>query len=121
MKTVITQDGYTLYGTYQPISSIRQGDFILDADKFIATDSENTKLSPFRCYITAPADAEGIVTLKPHIGEVTGVNTVSADNANTDIHNINGMLIRHNVSPAEITDKLPDGIYIINGKKVHVQ
>lgn len=121
MKTVITQDGYTLYGTYQPISSIRQGDFILDADKFIATDSENTKLSPFRCYITAPADAEGIVTLKPHIGEVTGVHTVSADNANTDIHNINGMLIRHNVSPAEITDKLPDGIYIINGKKVHVQ
>lgn len=122
LTTTIGENGYSLCGTYQTVSSFEQNNnFILKEDKFNIASTDNIKLSPFRCYIIAPEATTGINTLIPHIGEVTGIKEISIDNQNANIHNINGMLIRQNVKAAEITEQLPSGIYIINGKKVRIQ
>lgn len=65
-----------------------------------------------------------IENLDVEVGTTTGVNEINAnidDNGPVDVYNINGQLMRHNVNRNEATQGLPQGIYIVGGKKVIVK
>ena len=56
-------------------------------------------------------------------GKLTEISTVkNADaNAPVDVYTTDGVLVKHNVAPAEATNGLSKGVYIIGKKKVTVK
>lgn len=57
----------------------------------------------------------------PNTNLFSGIeNIVTGENQRYDVYNLQGICIRHNASKADI-QKLPAGIYIINGAKVRVK
>ncbi len=66
-------------------------------------------------YETMPAhDIEYHATLVDAITSILG-------NANADVWTLNGVLIKKNVPAANLRSSLPQGTYIINGKKINVK
>ncbi|MBQ3325206.1 MAG: leucine-rich repeat protein [Muribaculaceae bacterium] len=62
--------------------------------------------------------------LTVEVGTTTGVKNINVDsvaNGPVDVYNMNGQLLRHNVERSEATQGLPQGIYIVGGKKVIVR
>ena len=62
--------------------------------------------------------------LTVEVGTTTGVKDINVDsvaNGPVDVYNMNGQLLRHNVERSEATQGLPQGIYIVGGKKVIVR
>ena len=53
----------------------------------------------------------------------TAIDNITADesSAPVNVYNTQGQLIKQNVDPATATQGLPQGIYIIGGKKVIVR
>lgn len=49
--------------------------------------------------------------------ETSGIENITVDKANTNVYNLQGMLIIRNANIEQI-NTLPSGIYIINGKKI---
>ncbi len=68
--------------------------------------------------------AHYINDLTVEVGNATGVKDINTDLNNSgtvDVYNTNGQLLRHNVERNEATQGLPQGIYIVGGKKVIVR
>jgi len=62
--------------------------------------------------------------LTVEVGTTTGVKDINIDteaSGPVDVYNMNGQLLRHNVERNEATQGLPQGIYIVGGKKVIVR
>lgn len=58
------------------------------------------------------------------VGNSSGIEDVlteAGSNASVDVYNIQGMLVRKQVNPAEALQGLPRGIYIVGGRKVLVK
>ena len=65
-----------------------------------------------------------ISNFEVEVGTTTGVKDINIDNQASgpvDVYNMNGQLLRRNVDPSEATQGLPQGIYIVGGKKVIVR
>jgi hypothetical protein len=55
------------------------------------------------------------------MGVPSSISTIEEDHAKLDVYNINGVLVRKNVSSDCATKGLQKGIYIINGKKIVIK
>lgn len=53
------------------------------------------------------------------IGQID-VDPATDPDAPVDVYDLSGMLIRSNIHPAEATDGLPRGIYLVGGRKIRV-
>lgn len=63
------------------------------------------------------AVAEGCV-VSVTSDEISGIQTIMANQAEVDVYNLNGILVRKAANAAEI-EALPAGFYIVNGLKVY--
>ncbi len=55
------------------------------------------------------------------LSEVTGLKSVAAGSALTDVYDLKGQLVRRQVNAADAKASLPAGVYIIGGEKVTVK
>jgi hypothetical protein len=58
------------------------------------------------------------------VGTTTGVKDINIDSQATgpvDVYNMNGQLLRQGVERSQATQGLPQGLYIVGGKKVIVR
>lgn len=65
-----------------------------------------------------------IANVDVEVGTTTGVKDINADinsNGPVNVYNINGQLMRQGVERNRATDGLPQGVYIVGGKKVIVK
>lgn len=52
---------------------------------------------------------------------VTDITHIAADGEGVNVYDMKGVLLRQGVNPAQATQGLPTGVYVINGKKVLVK
>ena len=52
---------------------------------------------------------------------VTAITHIAADGEGVNVYDMKGVLLRQGVNPAQATQGLPTGVYVINGKKVLVK
>ena len=52
---------------------------------------------------------------------VTAITQIAADGEGVNVYDMKGVLLRQGVNPAQATQGLPTGVYVINGKKVLVK
>ena len=55
------------------------------------------------------------------LSEVTGVKSLTAGGALTDVYDLKGHLVRKQVKAGDAKSTLPAGVYIIGGEKVTVK
>jgi len=71
--------------------------------------------------ITLPALGKENGTLRIYYSKYNGINTMSADTEDSfNVFTLDGLMILKNAPKTEL-DKLPKGIYIINGKKTNLR
>jgi len=109
-----TEDGATFQGTYAPIaagaweaSGVVYG--LTNEAKIAKANTEKASIKGFRAYFDLPAGAE--VKALCFDGLETGVRTISADEVDGQLFDINGRKV----------SKTQHGIYVVNGKKVIVK
>ena len=94
-----------------------RGDELLEVVAESAAEAEiqitNVCMSTREGLVNRP---EGISVRVP--GNTTGIGTQPDGNTTFDVYDTNGRLVKKGASP---TDRLPSGVYVINGKKVVVK
>ena len=78
-------------------------------------------LQPFEAILKVAGATEETLVLSLD-GEVTGIGSIENGqlngNANVDVYDLNGRLVRKSVKAATALQGLPAGTYIVGGKKV---
>jgi hypothetical protein len=114
-----TEAPFTLVGSYAPMM-LPVGSYFISGDKFYEADQANTvSLKGFRAYVTE--DGNGAKAFEMSVdGQTTAVTGIQADGqtAKGNIYDLSGRLVKHN---ATSTEDLPQGIYLMNGRKVVVK
>lgn len=121
---------YQFHGTFSGISNVKSSEtqtvYGFQDGKFVyvgTEDGDAVNFKPFRAYFTI--DKEALQSASRELvldGVVNGVGNVKAGAAvkNRDAYNAEGVRVKSNVDSATLRN-LPDGIYIIGGKKVMVR
>ncbi len=83
---------------------------------------------PTRCGLEWESQANGATELlikhvatADALGNVTGISTLTAQNAPVDVYSLNGVLVKRQIRISEISRTLDKGIYVINGEKFLVK
>ena len=106
----ITFEGY-FYKTTAP-----KGAYVLSKNQLYHLQSDMT-MKGFRAFLfTQDNAASKVFTTWTLDSETTGINNINASTGTSfDVYNTGGQMIRHG---ATTTDDLPQGVYIVNGKKI---
>ena len=120
-----TADGVSMTGNYAA-TTVPQGAYFINDDKFYLADTDKVKLKGFRAYINADQTAAmaGVNRLLIDIdGKVTGIEEIMSDGTKdskelVDVYTINGIKIKNDVKRADALEGLEHGIYIIDGEKI---
>lgn len=120
-----TADGVSMTGNYAA-TTVPQGAYFINDDKFYLADTDKVKLKGFRAYINADQTAAmaGVNRLLIDIdGKVTGIEEIISDGTKdskelVDVYTINGIKIKNDVKRADALEGLEHGIYIIDGEKI---
>lgn len=109
-----------LNGVYTA-KTIGEGDhqlFIIDSNSGFKAlqEGESAEVAPNHAYIPAEKNAEGHMLLLAEPDEdtaLTGIDAIMAGDVNVDIYNLQGVMLKANVAPAEGLRDLAPGIYIL--------
>jgi len=73
--------------------------------------------------LSAAGAPDSYISLEVNNVDSTGIDSVDADGNNgiVNVYNMQGMLIKENVSVRDVEKLLPPGLYIMGGKKVYVK
>ena len=105
----ITFEGY-FYKTTAP-----KGAYVLSKNQLYHLQSDMT-MEGFRAMLTPGTAASKVFTTWTLDSETTGISNINASTGTSfDVYNTGGQMIRHG---ATTTDDLPQGVYIVNGKKI---
>ena len=108
----------TMTGNYSPIASLKNAYFINDNTFYFADEASDVKVNGFRAYITVAGSGQAAINkmLINVDGEVTGIKDVIVDQDGSDnaVYNLNGQKVAEDNTNM---NRLPKGIYIVNGKK----
>lgn len=114
---------------YDSASGEISGEALYVDEEYTLENGVTTFLTDFTdkvmCVMTNPLfPATFMYTPLYKVGNSSGIENVLAgtdSNAPVDVYNIQGMLVRKQVNPAEALQNLPRGIYIVGGRKVLVK
>lgn len=114
---------------YDSASGEISGEALYVDEEYTLENGVTTFLTDFNdkvmCVMTNPLfPATFMYTPLYKVGNSSGIENVLAgtdSNAPVDVYNIQGMLVRKQVNPAEALQNLPRGIYIVSGRKVLVK
>ena len=112
----------SLVGTFSAVelASDAAAAFYRYNGKLLAKE-ETVMLPPFEAILKVAGATEETLVLSLD-GEVTGIGSIENGqlngNANVDVYDLNGRLVRKSVKAATALQGLPAGTYIVGGKKV---
>ena len=124
----VTQPGLsaTMTGSYNRMESIKGKYFVSDNTFYLADESSDILLKGFRAYIELEENITGLETNKINIKLKDGHTPVGGilhdqtgdTGKNVDVYDLNGIKIKSNVPKIQSLDGLPQGIYIVDRKKI---
>ena len=127
---------HTLMTGVNPDGSVRLLGFSLDnaeiaagSDAIIilkvkadASLSANDNITISDIFFTQANEVESVLpNVAANATVVTAIAQIGTDREGVNVYDMKGVLLRQGVAPAQATQGLPTGVYVINGKKVLVK
>lgn len=99
--------------------TVPAGSYFLNADSEWELSDGNASLTAFSAYMTSElADAPAKIAMKiNNAGVSTIVEGPVVNEGPVVVYNMQGMVVRRNADAADPLAELPNGIYVVNGKK----
>ena len=114
-----------LIGSFEG-QDVAEGMYLISAQNKLQLCGKGCKISGNRAYI----DMDKVPEYSGEVGvnqrlisfeDATGISETMVEGGLADVYTLSGVEVRHQVNESEATQGLPQGIYIVNGKKVVVK
>lgn len=114
-----------LVGSFER-QDVAEGMYLISAQNKVQLCGKGCKISGNRAYI----DMDKVPEYSGEVGvnqrlisfeDATGISETMVEGGLADVYTLSGVEVRHQVNESEATQGLPQGIYIVNGKKVVVK
>lgn len=114
-----------LIGSFEG-QDVAEGMYLISAQNKVQLCGKGCKISGNRAYI----DMDKVPEYSGEVGvnqrlisfeDATGISETMVEGGLADVYTLSGVEVRHQVNESEATQGLPQGIYIVNGKKVVVK
>lgn len=125
-KTVaVAEEANGLIGSFEG-QDVAEGMYLISAQNKVQLCGKGCKISGNRAYIDMNKVPEysgevGVNQRLISFEDATGISETMVEGGLADVYTLSGVEVRHQVNESEATQGLPQGIYIVNGKKVVVK
>lgn len=121
----VAEEANGLNGSFEG-QDVAEGMYLISAQNKVQLCGKGCKISGNRAYIDMNEVPEysgevGVNQRLISFEDATGISETMVEGGLADVYTLSGVEIRHQVNESEATQGLPQGIYIVNGKKVVVK
>lgn len=121
----VAEEANGLIGSFEG-QDVAEGMFLISAQNKVQLCGKGCKISGNRAYIDMNEVPEysgevGVNQRLISFEDATGISETMVEGGLADVYTLSGVEVRHQVNESEATQGLPQGIYIVNGKKVVVK
>ena len=121
----VAEEANGLIGSFEG-QDVAEGMFLISAQNKVQLCGKGCKISGNRAYIDMNEVPEysgevGVNQRLISFDDATGISETMVEGGLVDVYTLSGVEVRHQVNESEATQGLPQGIYIVNGKKVVVK
>lgn len=125
MAVAVAEEANGLIGSFEG-QDVAEGMFLISAQNKVQLCGKGCKISGNRAYIDMNEVPEysgevGVNQCLISFEDATGISETMVEGGLADVYTLSGVEVRHQVNESEATQGLPQGIYIVNGKKVVVK
>lgn len=121
----VAEEANGLIGSFEG-QDVAEGMYLISAQNKVQLCGKGCKISGNRAYIDMNEVPEysgevGVNQRLISFEDATGISETMVEGGLADVYTLSGVEIRHQVNESEATQGLPQGIYIVNGKKVVIK
>ena len=121
----VAEEANGLIGSFEG-QDVAEGMYLISARNQVQLCGKSCKISGNRAYIDMNEVPEysgevGVNQRLISFEDATGISETMVEGGLADVYTLSGVEVRHQVDESEATQGLPQGIYIVNGKKVVVK
>ena len=121
----VAEEANGLIGSFEG-QDVAVGMYLISAQNKVQLCGKGCKISGNRAYIDMNEVPEysgevGVNQRLISFEDATGISETMVEGGLADVYTLSGVEVRHQVNESEATQGLPQGIYIVNGKKVVVK
>ena len=121
----VAEEANGLIGSFEG-QDVAEGMYLISAQNKVQLCGKGCKLSGNRAYIDMNEVPEysgevGVNQRLISFEDATGISETMVEGGLADVYTLSGVEVRHQVNESEATQGLPQGIYIVNGKKVVIK
>ena len=121
----VAEEANGLIGSFEG-QDVAEGMYLISAQNKVQLCGKSCKISGNRAYIDMNEVPEycgevDVNQLLISYQDPTGISETMVEGGLADVYTLSGVEVRHQVDESEATQGLPQGIYIVNGKKVVVK
>lgn len=121
----VAEEANGLIGSFEG-QDVAEGMYLISAQNKVQFCGKSCKISGNRAYIDMNEVPEysgevGVNQRLISFEDATGISETMVEGGLADVYTLSGVEVRHQVDESEATQGLPQGIYIVNGKKVVVK
>lgn len=121
----VAEEANGLIGSFEG-QDVAEGMYLISVQNKVQLCGKSCKISGNRAYIDMNEVPEysgevGVNQRLISFEDATGISETMVEGGLADVYTLSGVEVRHQVDESEATQGLPQGIYIVNGKKVVVK
>lgn len=121
----VAEEANGLIGSFEG-QDVAEGMYLISAQNKVQLCGKGCKISGNRAYIDMNEVPEysgevGVNQRLISFEDATGISETMVEGGLADVYTLSGVEVRHQVNESEATQGLPQGIYIVNGKKVVIK
>ena len=121
----VAEEANGLIGSFEG-QDVAEGMYLISAQNKVQLCGKSCNISGNRAYIDMNEVPEysgevGVNQRLISFEDATGISETMVEGGLADVYTLSGVEVRHQVDESEATQGLPQGIYIVNGKKVVVK
>lgn len=121
----VAEEANGLIGSFEG-QDVAEGMYLISAQNKVQLCGKGCKISGNRAYIDMNEVPEysgevGVNQRLISFEDATGISETMVEGGWADVYTLSGVEVRHQVNESEATQGLPQGVYIVNGKKVVVK
>lgn len=121
----VAEEANGLIGSFEG-QDVAEGMYLISAQNKVQLCGKSCKISGNRAYIDMNEVPEysgevGVNQRLISFEDANGISETMVEGGLADVYTLSGVEVRHQVDESEATQGLPQGIYIVNGKKVVVK
>lgn len=125
MAVAVAEEVNGLIGSFEG-QDVAEGMYLISAQNKVQLCGKGCKISGNRAYIDMNEVPEysgevGVNQRLISFEDATGISETMVEGGLADVYTLSGVEVRHQVNESEATQGLPQGIYIVNGKKVVIK